>query len=175
MTYYDWSILSIPSTSVQLIPWLTGGFNPCCAEKYSGAKGENLPYFTLILFLHGSCILSRKQEKLWERIFRDWVPPRRWLLRCLHISYVICYTTYLVWIGFTLEYFLVWSKFKLLVMISVMTVTVVMPMDRWRIMTGAYYQFPQPQYNWSRGRQGDFIPAGRRKTPGLRDLSTPNS
>ncbi len=46
------------------------------------------------------------------------------------------YTTYLVWIEFALEYFLVWTEFKLLVMISFMTVTVVMPMDRWRIMTG---------------------------------------
>jgi hypothetical protein len=63
---------------------------------------------------------------------------------CLHISYVRGYTMYLVWIGFTLEYFLVWTKFKLLVMISFMTVTVVKPIDRWLIMTGAYYQLPQP-------------------------------
>ncbi len=59
----------------------------------------------------------------------------------------------------TMEYFLVWTELKLLVMISFMTVTVVMPMDRWCIVTGAYYQFPQPQYakneqflckNWER-------------------------
>ncbi len=64
-------------------------------------------------------------------------------------KYLLCkrlyYDKYLVWIRFTLECFLVWTKFKLLVMIGFMIVTVVMPMERWRIMTGAYCQFPQPQ------------------------------
>ncbi len=64
--------------------------------------------------------------------------------------YIRGYTA-IVWIGFTLEYFLVWTELKLLVMISFMTVTVVMPMDRWHIVTGAYMTVKVETTHWHFG------------------------
>ncbi len=53
-----------------------------------------------------------------------------------------------------------WTKFKLLVMISFMTVIALMPMDRWRILTGAL-SIPSASFGvWAR-RDHNELTAGR--------------
>ncbi len=119
-----------------------------------------------LVFYRMELVFYSKSEKKVRKDFQGLSPTKEVIalmsthLLCKRLHYVLSVNRI-----HTREYFLVWTEFKLLVMISFMTVTVVMPMDRWRIMTGAYYQFPQP--HWSAATADGNDDDGRRHTLNL--------